>query len=199
MTTDPENTFIFRGNTFAYFHHEYNITWATERAVEIPIVMRIVNQYKGKRILEVGNVISHYYPVEHNIVDKYEKAPGVINEDIVDYKPSKKYDLIVSISTLEHVGWDEEPKEPKKPLAAIENLKNCLAPTGKIVVTLPMGHNPHLDRLLNGKKLQFTRQYFLKRISADNKWVQAKWEDVQNAEYNYPFPFANGVVIGIIE
>ncbi len=199
MTTGSEYTFVFRGTTFTYFYHEYNTTWATERAVEIPIVMSIVNGYEGKRILEVGNVLSHYFPVKHDIVDKYEQAPGVINEDVVDYKPSEKYDLIVSISTLEHVGWDEEPKEPAKVLAAIENLKNCLAPTGKIVVTLPMGQNPHLDRLLNEKKLQFTRQYFLKRITADNKWVQAEWEDVKNAEYNYPFPFANGVIIGIIE
>ena len=114
-------------------------------------------------------------------------------------KPSEKYDLIVSVSTLEHVGWNEEPKEPTKSLAAIENLKNCLVPTGIIVVTLPLGENPYLDKLLKEKELQFTQQYFLKRISSNNKWVQAEWKDIQNSAYNYPFPFANGVVIGVIE
>ena len=38
-----------------------------------------------------------------------------------------KYDLIVTISTLEHVGWDEEPRDPSKVLRAIENLKSCYA------------------------------------------------------------------------
>ena len=55
-----------------------------------------------------------YYKFEHDIVDKYEKKKGIINQDIVDYKPDKKYDLIISISTLEHVGWDETPRENYK-------------------------------------------------------------------------------------
>jgi hypothetical protein len=55
----------------------------------------------------------------------------------------------VSISTLEHVGWDEMTREPMKILKAIENLKNLTNPKGKIVVTLPLGYNPELDRLLN--------------------------------------------------
>ena len=87
-----------------------------ERSIEVPIVMEIVNQNKGKRILEIGNVLSNYYKVSHDIVDKYEKAPNVINQDVVDFKTNEKYDLIVSISTLEHVGWDEEPRDDKKNL-----------------------------------------------------------------------------------
>ena len=38
----------------------------------------------------------------------------MINQDVVDFKTNEKYDLIVSISTLEHVGWDEEPRDDKK-------------------------------------------------------------------------------------
>jgi hypothetical protein len=38
------------------------------------------------------------------VLDKYEQAPGVINEDVVSFSPPQKYDLIVSVSTLEHVG-----------------------------------------------------------------------------------------------
>jgi hypothetical protein len=56
--------------------------------------------------------------------------------------------LIVSISTLEHVGWDEEDKNPVKVLQAIEILKSLLAPLGKIVVTLPLGYNPIIDDYL---------------------------------------------------
>ena len=86
MTTGSENTFVFKGYTLNYFHHAYNKTWQNERAVEIPIIWGILTGYQGKRILEVGNVLSHYIPVEHDIVDKYEMAPGVINQDVVDYQ-----------------------------------------------------------------------------------------------------------------
>jgi hypothetical protein len=67
-----------------------------------------VKRYKERNILEIGNVLSHYFPVNHDIVDKYEKADGVINQDVVHFYSPKKYDLIVSVSTLEHVGWDED-------------------------------------------------------------------------------------------
>ncbi len=141
-------SFTFQGKTYPNFYHRYNNPWKNERTVEIPIVRDIIKDIEEDRILEVGNVLSHYFHVEHDVVDKYEKAKGVINEDVVNFKSSKKYDLIVSISTLEHVGWDENPREPEKIFKAIENLKSLLSPEGKIVITLPMGWNQELDRFL---------------------------------------------------
>lgn len=194
-------TFIFQEDIYNYFIHKYNATWRNERAIEVPIIWKIINEYKGKNILEVGNVLAHYFPVNYDIVDKYEKAEGVIKQDVVDFQKGKKYDLIVSISTLEHVGWDEDQYEPMKILRALKNLKNLLTAQGKIVVTLPLGYNPELDKLLNENKLQFTKIYYMKRISKDNKWIEVtKWEDVKNAKYYYPFErSANALVIGIIE
>ena len=93
----PE-TFVFRGESLRYFNHPYNITWANERTVEIPIIKREIDRHPGARILEVGNVLSHYFACEWDIVDKYENAPGVINADVVDYDPDNTYDLIISIS-----------------------------------------------------------------------------------------------------
>ncbi len=192
-------TFTFWGNTYNYFIHKYNATWRSERTVEVPIIWKIVNEYRGKKILEVGNVLSHYFSVNHDILDKYEKADNVINQDVCDFQSSKKYDLIVTISTLEHVGWDENPRKPMKVLQAIENLKSLLAPKGKIIVTLPLGHNHVLDSLLNEGKIQFTKMYCLKRVSKDNRWIETNSENIKNAKYNHPFNKANGLVIGIIE
>ncbi len=73
---------------------------------EIPIVCGFVNKEKGK-ILEVGNVLSHYFTFEQVVVDKFERGEGIINEDITTLELNERYDLIVSISTLKHVGWDE--------------------------------------------------------------------------------------------
>lgn len=192
-------TFVFQGKTYIYFYHKHNLTWTNERAVEIPIVWDIVKKHSRKSILEVGNVLSYYFPVDHDILDKYEKVKGVINQDIVDFRPSKKYDLIVSISTLEHVGWDETPREPMKILRAIQNLKKLLSSGGKMVVTLPLGYNPEMDRLLKKGKTHFTQQYYLKRISRDNKWVEVDWDAVREVDYGSPFPAANAIIIGITE
>lgn len=191
------NTILVLGKTYHYF--DTVKTWHGERAVEIPIVMEMVRKYQGKNILEIGNVLSHHVRFEHDILDKYEIAKGVINGDVVDFKSEKKYDLIVSISTLEHVGWDEKPRDDMKIPRAIENLKTLITSRGgTIIVTLPLGYNTALDQLLNNGIIRFSKQYHLVRISKGNEWKEASWDDVRVAKYNSPLPFANGLLVGII-
>lgn len=189
--------FIFQGKTYRYFYHLFNYTFLTERAVEIPIAQEAVLSYRKKKVLEVGNVLAHYFDLPHEIVDKYEKGPGVSNEDIVDFNPGKKYDLIISVSTLEHIGWDEKPRQPQKILQAVKKMKSLLTKQGSIIVTLPLGQNPQLDRLLNQNRLGFTQKYYLKRISFSNSWQEVDKKAVTNAIYSYPYAGANGLVIGV--
>src|SRR2546422_11404174 len=94
-------SFTARGVDYHYFYHAYNQTYCNERAVEIPIVWPMLQQVPPERVLEIGNVLSHYFPTRHDVVDKFEQAPGVQNVDVVDFRPTQPYDLIVSISTLE--------------------------------------------------------------------------------------------------
>lgn len=191
------NTVLFLGKTYRYF--DTVKTWYNERAIEIPIVMEMVRKYQGTNILEIGNVLSNHVRFEHDILDKYEIAKGIINEDVVDFRPEKKYDLIVSISTLEHVGWDEKPRDNMKIPRAIENMKALITSRGgMIIITLPLGYNSALDELLKDGIILFSKQYHLLRISKGNEWKEASWEDVQVAKYNTPLPFANGLLIGII-
>jgi SAM-dependent methyltransferase len=191
--------FTFAGSDYPYFNHRFNWTWTNERAVEIPIILRCIEQSRGKRILEVGNVLSHYLPVAHDVVDKYEKAEGVINQDIAGFKAEHPYDLIVSISTLEHVGWDEQPREAEKPIRALENLIGCLGQGGLLVATMPIGYNPELDRLLGEGRLSFSVVRHLKRVSRANDWAEAQWEEVRGVRYNKPFPAANAIAVGFYE
>ena len=157
-----------------------------------------MNEYQEKKILEVGNVLSHYFPINHDVLDKYEKAKGVINKDVLDFKPRKKYDLIVSISTIEHIGWNERPRDPQKVLRALDNLGKLLAPGGQMVVTFPLGYNKNLDKFLKKDKLPFNKKYYLKKISRGNKWRQVGWNEVKDSKYNSPLRYANAVVIGIV-
>ena len=192
--------FSFNGEELNYFYHRYNNTWVNERVVETPIAMSFVKKYKGKRILEIGNVLNHYFHFPHDVVDKYEVALDVINEDVIDFKPQQKYDLIISVSTMEHVGWDETPRQPEKFLKTFENLfKNCLVFEGQIVVTLPIGYNAFFDELLKKEKISFFREYFLKRISRNNSWQEINREEALRIKYGSPFPNANAIIVGILK
>jgi hypothetical protein len=189
--------FIYRGKPYNYFYHWSNWAYLNERVVEVSIVWEVIKLNRGKRILEVGNVLSQYFTIGHDVLDKYEIALGVVNQDVVDFKPSSNYDLIVSISTLEHVGWDEEPREPLKILRAIDNLMNCLNSNGMLLVTLPIGYNSVMDEILENETIPFTERRYMKRVSRGNRWVEAEWSDVKGLKYSSP-PSANGLVIGII-
>ena len=191
-------TFSYQGKIYRYFEHPYHSTWINERGVEIPIIQGMVQIHHDKRILEVGNVLSHYFPVTHDVIDKYEKGDRIINQDIIDFHPAQQYDLIISISTLEHIGWDETPRDPTKILRTIDNLKSLLAPGGKIVATIPMGYNPELDKMLNTNKIDFFEMSCWKRIQRVNGWTETTWEDVRYAKYHSPFNNANALVIGVI-
>ncbi len=191
------NYFTIQEKKYKYFYHRYNNTWKNERSVEIPIIMEYIKECDNKEILEVGNVLSHYFRINHDIVDKHEKADIVINQDIVGYHPSKRYDLIISISTLEHVGLDETPPNPKRFLVAIANLKSILKPKGKIIMTLPIGFNQGINDILKSGLVDFSKKWYLKRISFSS-WKEVKWEGFYHLKYGTPFPNANGLFIGII-
>lgn len=194
-----ERTFELGGRTYRYAYHLYGQTWRTERAVELPFVHGLVMSDPTARVLEVGNVLRHFYPVEHDVVDKYERSPGVLNVDVVDLHPEQPYDLIVCISTLEHVGWDESPRDAEKPLRAIEHLASLLRPGGKLVYTVPLGYNHSLDEHLRAGRVAFTQRYCLKRVSRQNTWREVEWPEIAHAAYGRPFTNANGVVIGVLE
>jgi len=79
-------TFMLGGTRYRYLWHPYMTTWRSERAVELPIAWSRVRKADPANILELGNVLSNYFPVRHAVVDKYEQTPGVINEDIVGFR-----------------------------------------------------------------------------------------------------------------
>lgn len=191
--------FIFQGKSYQYFDHEYNNTRVNERSVEVPIILELLKEHEGKSILEVGNVLSHYTNVSHDIVDKYEEAESVINDDIADYSPKKKYDLIVSISTFEHVGWDEFPRDAEKIPKSLQHLTTLLKKGGKIVFTVPIDINDFLDKAIHEHTLPVTSMKFLKRVSRTNAWEEKSWEQVKHAWYDYPFPHANAIMVATIQ
>jgi SAM-dependent methyltransferase len=194
LSTTAPGTFFFDGETYPYFRHHHNATWRNERAVEVPIVTRALAQARGGAVLEVGNVLRHYGWSDHPVVDKFEPGPGVINEDVLDYDPGRALDLIVTISTLEHVGWDDRPRDPAKLDAVVAHLRSLLAPGGRLVATLPLGYNPHIDERAAHGALGFDRLAFLERVDR-RRWREASAADVAGARYGDPHRGANGLLV----
>ncbi len=192
----PKKTVEFQGRTLDCFYHRYNMTWASERCVVIPIAKSYLDQFPKGAVLEVGNVLSHYFPARHDILDKFEKADGIINQDILDYRPEKQYDLILSISTFEHIGFDDESTEPSggKIKAAIAACRRLLKPGGKFVLTVPVGYNPELDELMRTGELKPDREfYLLRRKKLD--WEPATKADALKCRFKTPFPYANAILV----
>jgi SAM-dependent methyltransferase len=192
----PEKTFRYKGQEISYLYHRYNMTWASERCVEVPIGRWWISQTDPQKALEVGNVLSHYEAVGHQVLDKFEKAPGVINEDILTFKPATRYQLILSISTFEHIGFDDEAEgsSADKILAAIEACRRLLAPDGKLVITIPVNYNPELDELIAQERLPSSARTFLHRTGYTD-WQETDQATALRALYTKPYPYANAVMI----
>lgn len=188
-------TFVHDGSSYRYLRHRYNYTWLNERTVEVPLAATVLSAAAGQRVLEVGNVLAHYQAVSHTVVDKYEQTPGVLNEDVAELTLPGPYDLILAVSTLEHVGLDEAERDAGKPARAIARLKDLLAPGGRLWCTFPLGYNPDLDHQLRSGELGFTRMSALRRTGPANRWEQVPVESVWDVPYDWLLYTAHAVVV----
>jgi SAM-dependent methyltransferase len=192
-------TFAYGGRTVPYFHHRYHYTWMNERSVELALARQVVEDVPAPDLLEVGNVLAHYVRDGHTVVDLYEHAPGVVNADVVDVELPERYRLIVSISTLEHVGLDEDVTDPGKPERAIEHLRRLLAPGGRLWATIPVGYNADLDQRIRAGDLPFDRVRALRRRSHRQGWRQVELDEVWSAEYDRLLFSASGLLVCELE
>lgn len=191
-----KKTFIFQNKKYSYLYHKHNLTWRNERAVEVPIVLSFAEKYRGMRILEVGNVLSHYTHTDWEIVDKFENEMSVRNVDVVDFCKPDTYDLIMSISTIEHVGFDDDPKDQQKNEHAIEVLKANLKKGGLLIVTCPIGYNLSLDAKLANNVFGFTENHFLVREGL-TLWTESEKKNALSRKFGRPYPLANALFIGV--
>lgn len=183
--------FVWNRVEHEYFDHPANSTRVNERRVEVPIIRSYVEANRGA-MLEVGNVLGQYLGRRWTTVDLVEKEKGVVNCDILSWKGGP-YDLVVSISTFEHIGTDFG-KEPERAIDAVIHCCGLLAHNGRLVFTVPIGYHPVLDEWLFNR-WGGTKSY-LKRVSADNRWEQVGLDDVRGAKYGSPFKFANAIIVG---
>jgi SAM-dependent methyltransferase len=192
-------SFEFEGERHRYLFHRYKFTWLTERAVEVPIAQAFARRHAGKRILEVGNVLPHYGPHDHLVVDKYEQAEGVLNLDVMELGTLGRFDAVVCVSTVEHVGWDEDPRDSGKAIEAVRRLAELLEPGGQLLLTIPVGYHPHLDRALQAGTFRFAQAGALRRDWIGPHWHEADPASVWGTPYDFLLYSARAVFVGVIE
>ncbi|MGH2509757.1 MAG: hypothetical protein ACRDHZ_20445 [Ktedonobacteraceae bacterium] len=145
----------------------------SERAIEVPLALEFLAQYQSsERILEVGNVLQHY---EHlmqkrftspprRVIDKFEIGRDVENIDLMDMDPERKFQAIIAISTVEHVGQFCTPTgefgeldskvDLEAPLKAIAKVYDLLEVGGRALLTVPFG-----KLTAGGWYVQFSAEY----------------------------------------
>jgi SAM-dependent methyltransferase len=129
-------------------------------------------------------------------VDKYERGEGIVNRDVLDLAALGSFELIVAISTIEHVGWDEEPRRPDAALEAVAALRSMLAPGGRLVLTHPVGYNPHLDSALRDGAVPLARLVALRRAGRRTRWIQVPPEEAWSVPYDFLLYSARAVLFG---
>ena len=134
------------GEDLQPYDHPYNDTAKNERAVELAAAFRWLQNRDPSAGLEVGNVLSHYRPAQHRIIDRWEEAEGVENLDVFDVRG--EYPWVVAISTLEHVRLDEPEQDQWGAVRALFHLRTLVQEGGGLFVTVPLGWNMRLDDYL---------------------------------------------------
>jgi hypothetical protein len=170
--------------------------WRSERTVELALGARALAAHPPQDVLEVGNVMSGFGHRGHNVVDKYEREPGVLNEDIVGFDPGRKYGLVLSFSTLEHVGRDEEPRDPEKAARALHAVSDLVASDGALLVSIPVDYHRELEAAFVPGEV-FDDVVLLVRCSRLHHWEQRDLAELPAIRYDRPYPFANGLLVGV--
>jgi hypothetical protein len=213
--------FTFRGKQLCYNRIPFN-NWS-ERAVEVPLAFDfLARQRTAERILEVGNVLQHYEnelsdaPGVRNrcIVDKFEVGPGITNVDILAMDSDEKYQAILSVSTIEHVGQYCSPdgqygeqymrRDREGPLKAVAKIYDLLAVGGQALITTPFGMltdggwyvqsgYEYLDLLVTkyGIPREALSLHFLKSVAFERKlrnprqtWVEVEAKELGHTCYD---------------
>lgn len=180
--------------SYVYFHHPHNTTWANERTVEIPVAWTELCRRLDGTILEIGNVMGNYFNFAHTVIDKYESGPGITTCDLFEYKPDKQFDFVISVSTIEHVGCYKTESNPELAVRAMSHLRSFIKPDGAAFISIPLGQNKPLTKAIVDDGCEYKWRRCMRRTSAANTWEQCNLGDIATIDYGTPYPCGNGVV-----
>jgi hypothetical protein len=191
VAAGPRKTVEALGTRLSLHYGFRRWLWRTERCVELALGEHVLTGRDPEDVLEIGNVLRFAGLGRHAVVDKYERGPGVLNVDIVDYEPERRFGLAVSISTLEHVGYDEDPRDLEKAARALGRVSEL---ADDLLVTMPVGYHQAFERaFLDGP---FDEVDLLVKTSRRANWVRRPLAERHDISYASPYMCGNGILVG---
>jgi hypothetical protein len=187
----PRRTVQALGERIPLYYDWRRWSWRTERCAEVALGRHVLHGRDPSRVIELGNVLPLAGFGGHAVIDKYERGAGVVNVDILEYAPTTRFDLAISISTLEHVGWDEDPRDPDKAAAALERLAQL---ADDLLVTIPVAYHPAFeDAFVAGP---FDHVELLVKTTRDARWAPRPLAERRRIRFSAPYANANGILVG---
>lgn len=193
----PRRQVELHGRAVALEYDFRRWAWRSERCVEIGLGRVALGAHPPDGVLEVGNVMPLAGVAGHTVVDKYELGAGVVNEDIVDFRPGRRYELVLSLSTLEHVGWDEEPRDPEKAPMALGAMAALVESGGSMLVTIPVGVHRTLEEAFLASDSPFEHVTLVGKRSRLARWAQLPLQERTSIRYGSPYANGNAILLGV--
>lgn len=168
----------------------------TERGIELCFAQDFIKSYVEEgHFIEVGAVTPYYFPnVVPEVLDFWDKHEQVNHHcDIFDFDFTG-YDVL-SMSTIEHVGLDEDKYEgaPKQKGTSVQALNKLLSESRHCLITWPIGYNELLDDYAKNNDIEGLK--FFIRGKYDNAWHEE--QDKQKAlkiKYSH-FRWADAIAV----
>jgi 2-polyprenyl-3-methyl-5-hydroxy-6-metoxy-1,4-benzoquinol methylase len=185
-----------------------------ERIIEYPWLLERIKERKGGKILDVGcgwpGLLSSYL---------LSKGYDVYGLDIIQCKslpqdrfflsdarktnlPDASFDTIILLSTLEHIGTDEDEDDLKTMLEMSRLLKR----EGILLFTTPFAakYSSRGQRFFSKERLvQITRFFRVREekyfIQKGSRWVEVPLRDAEEATHNYEGVHSIAIVAMVLE
>lgn len=184
-------TFTFDDSKYTYETGEYNDARLNERAVEVPIAAKLATTYD--RVLEVGNVLSHYGYEVNTVVDMGDYGKGFDVEDILLFKTGELFDCAICISALVHFPADIFAIE------IVQHIKSLLKPGSPYLFTIPYGYNASIHSAIDENEFSVDNTYRLDKVDFEKhtwKELTAKQTNrLPDLAYNGKSQWANTLYI----
>lgn len=197
-----------------------------ERVIEIPWAL---SHFKEQvRVLEIGPVAAQENYIEmlqhlnikelHGLDITEKEVPGfkMKFEDIrgTTY-PANYFDLVLCISTIEHVGRDNKFYNPTKEfdreesgdIKAIKEMARILNPGGSLLLSVPYGKyndegwfvnysEKYLSRLIDNSNLKLHEERYFNYVIG-NGWYECDKKDLKEVTYRYGYDYKNKYLIAL--
>ena len=189
--------------------------WSDDRAIEIPWVLS--RAAAATCVLDVGTANAepayleglHALGAELITVDLAEPADVIADVRELPFEDGR-FDLVLCVSTLEHIGRDTEvyavaaERDERGDEIALLELGRVLAPGGRLLVTVPTGRREDQGWQLVRAPLEwielFERSGFVVfedelYLHTTQGWRTATLAEAEAAHYGHPGPGAGAVLL----